>query len=114
MQILEKAVMRDGTHIQLEDWSEHNTIEYPTLHGLTIGAYPKAKNTGRYGWVQRGKEFRLSICMSTYSGYTNEQVKADYEALKLGNKKLEDLAQHFWNWEKDMWYLGMDVEDRNY
>ena len=27
-----------------------------------------------------------------------------------GIKSLEDLAAHFWNGEKDMWYLGMDVE----
>ena len=34
----------------------------------------------------------------------------DFEALKSGIKSLEDLATHFWNGEKDMWYLGMDVE----
>ena len=37
-------------------------------------------------------------------------VRADFEALKSGKKSLEDLAAHFWNGKKDMWYLGMDVE----
>ena len=114
MQILEKFVMPNGVHIQLEDWSEDNTEAYPTLHGMTIGAYPVSKHTGRYGWIKRGQPFRLSIHMSTYAGYTNEQVKKDYEAIKAGEKKLEDLAPHFWNLEQDMWYLGMDIEDRGY
>lgn len=114
MQILEKAIMSNGTHIQLEDWSEHNTEDYPTLHGMAIGAYPIAQNYGKYGWTQRGKIFRISIHMSTYSGYTNEQVRADYAALKSGSKKLEDLAPHFWYRERDMWYLGMDVENMGY
>ena len=34
-------------------------------------------------------------------------VKADYEALKNGEKNLEDLADHFWNGKKDMYYLRM-------
>ena len=36
--------------------------------------------------------------------------KADFEALKSGEKTLEDLADQFWNGEKDMWLLGMNVE----
>lgn len=114
MKILEKGTMPNGTEIQLEDWSEHNTAEYPDLHGMTIGAYPTAKNTGKYRWVQGGKKFRLSISKNSYADYSNEQVKADYENLKSGRKKLEDLAPHFWNGQKDMWYLGMDVPNQNY
>jgi hypothetical protein len=110
MKILEKSTMPDGTKIQLEDWSEHNTEEYPDLYGLTIGAYPIAKNTGKYEWVKGGRTFRLSISKNKYSGYTNDNVKADFEALKNGEKKLEDLSAHFWYGEKDAWYLGMDVE----
>lgn len=110
MKILEKAIIPNGIEIQLEDWSEHNTEEYPDLYGLTICAYPIAKNTGKYRWVEGGKRFRLSIHQNKYTGYTNENVKADYEALKNGEKKLEDLSKYFWNLERDMWYLGMDVE----
>lgn len=110
MKVIERAVMTDGTNIQLEDWREHNTEEFPNLYGLTIGAYPVAKNTSKHRWIQDGKTFRLSISQNKYTGYTNDDAKADFEALKSGEKKLEDLYKHFWNLEKDMWYLGMNVE----
>ena len=114
MKILETAFTPNGTEIQLEDWSEHNTPEYPHLHGLMIGAYPVAKNTSKYRWIEGGKKFRLSISMNSYVGYTNEQVQNDYKCLKTGQKTLKDLSEHFWNHEKDMWYLGMDVENNGY
>jgi len=114
MKILERALTPDGTEIQLEDWSEHNTEQYPDLYGLTIGAYPIAKNTGKYRWIEGGKTFRLSISKNKYMDYTDDDVKADFEALKNGKKKLEDLSKHFWNLEKDMWYLGMNVENKGY
>lgn len=110
MKILERAIMPDGTKILLEDWSDHNTEEFPDLYGLTIAAYPVAKNAGKYGWIRSGEEFRLSILQNKYWNYSNDDVQADFEALKNGTKSLEDLAVHFNNREKDMWYLGMDVE----
>ena len=114
MKVLEKATMPNGTEIQLEDWSEHNTKEYPNLYGFEICAYPVAKNTGKYRWVEGGQKFRLSIASNLYMNYTDDDVKKDYAMLKSGEKKLQDLADHFWNREKDAWYLGMDVENRNY
>jgi hypothetical protein len=114
MKILEKTIIPDGTEIQLEDWSEHNSKKYPDLYGLTIGAYPIAKNTGKYRWIEGGQRFRLSISQNKYTGYTNDNVKADFEALKNGEKKLEDLSKYFWNLEKDAWYLGMNVENKGY
>lgn len=109
MKIIEHAIMPDGTAILLEDWSDENTEQFPDLYGLTIGAYPIAKNTGKY-WIQGGQPFRLTISQNKYTGYSNDDVRADFEALKNGTKALENLAAHFWNGEKDMWYLGMDVE----
>lgn len=114
MKVLEKAIMPNGIEIQLEDWSEHNSEDYPNLYGFTIGAYPEAQRTGLYRFVQGGQKFRLSISNNNYMGYTNDQVRADYEALKSGEKKLEDLSERFWNHEKDMWYLGMDVEYKDW
>lgn len=110
MKIIEKAKMPDGTTIQLEDWSEHNTEEYPNLYGLGIGAYPIAKNTGKYRLIESRNEFRLSIAMNNYTGYTNRDLKTDFKMLKSGEKKLEDLSVRFWNGDKDKWYLGMDVK----
>lgn len=114
MKILERAVMPDGTEILLEDWKEHNTKEYPNLYGLCIAAYPIAKNTSKYKWIESGSEFRLHIPMNEYKDYTNEKVKLDFESLKDGTKTLHDLSDHFYNGEKDMWYLGMDVEYKDY
>ena len=110
MKIIERAIMPDGTKIFLEDWSDKNTEQFPDLYGLTIGAYPIAKNTGKYGWIRSGEPFCIHISQNKYTGYCNDDVRADFEALKNGTKSLEDLAAHFWNSEKDMWYLGMDVE----
>lgn len=110
MKVIEHATMPDGTEIQLEDRSDKNTQQFSDLYGLTIAAYPIAKNTGKYGWIRSGETFRISISQNKYTGYFNEDVRADFEALKNGTKSLKDLAEHFWNGEKDMWYLGMDVE----
>lgn len=110
MKVVERAVMPDGTKIQLEDWSEHNTEKSPNLYGLQIGAYPTAKNTNKYRCIEDGKTFRLTISTNEYSGYTNKDVRMDFEELKNGKKQLENLASHFWNDKKDMWYLGMDVK----
>lgn len=110
MKVIEKAIIPDGTEIQLEDWSEHNTEEYPNLYGLQIGAYPIAKHTGKYRLIEDRNTFRLTIAMNEYSGYSNKEVKLDFEALKNGEKRLEELSSHFWNGKKDMWYLGMDVK----
>lgn len=114
MKILEKAITPDGIEIQLEDWREHNTKDYPNLHGCTIGAYPMAKNSGEYKWVESGETFRLSIPTNNYAGYTSAMVLDDFEALRNGKKKLEDLAEHFGNGLKDMYYLGMDDESKIY
>lgn len=102
--------MSNGTEIQLEDWRESNTKEYPDLYGLTIGAYLITKNTGKHRWIESGNKFRFQISMNQYNGYSNDDVKADFEALKNGEKSLEDLSDRFWNCEKDMWILGMNVE----
>ena len=105
--IIDKAVLSDGTKIQLEDWHSENTEKYPDLHGYTIGAYPIAKNTNKWGLIKTGKTFRLSIARNEYANYTDDMVLADYEALKNGTKTLADLREHFWNREKDAFYLGL-------
>lgn len=52
--------------------------------------------------------------MNQYTGYSNNDVKADFEALKSGEKSLEDLKNYFWNGEKDMWLLGMNIEYKDW
>ena len=95
--IIDKAVLSDGTKIQLEDWHDKNTI----------GAYPIAKNTNKWGLIRKGESFRLGISQNKYRNYTEENVLSDYEALKNGDKTLIDLREYFWNTKKDEFYLGL-------
>lgn len=114
MRVIDRAVMPDGTEIKLEDWHGHNTPEFPKLHGYAIAAYPKAKNTGKYGWVKINERFRLQISRNEYHGYTDDMVLADYEALKNGTKTLTDLRKHFCNVGKDEFYLGLIDKEPEY
>lgn len=95
MKILEKSIMPNGTEIQLEDWSGK----------LSIGAYPIAKNG--YGFVKHGEKFCLTISENQYIGYTNDDVRADFEKLKSDEKQLEDMTHLFWNGKKDAIMLGI-------
>lgn len=103
--IIDKAILPDGTKIQLEDWHSENSEKYPDLYGYMIGAYPVAKNTDKWGLIKTGRTFRLSIARN--ENYTDDMVLADYEALKNETKTLADLKKHFWNREKDVFYLGL-------
>ncbi len=110
MKVLEKAILENGVHVQLEDWRDKNTAEYPTLYGLTIAAYPIAGRSD--GWIYGGEKFRLEINYNQYVNYTNDMVLADYRALVNAEKSLEDLADHFYYGEKDKWRLGMATDYR--
>lgn len=113
MHVVDRAVMPDGIKIQLEDWHDENTKECPDLHGYTIGAYPIAKNTDKWGLIRKGKTFRLGIAQNKYRNYTDENVLSDYEALKIGYKTLADLREYFWYGKKDEFYLGLiDTEPK--
>ena len=105
--IIDSAVLPDGTKIQLEDWHSENTKAFPNLYVYMIGAYPIAKNTNKWGLIKTGERFRLDIARNEYAKYTDDMVLADYEALKNGTKTLADLREHFWNREKDAFYLGL-------
>ena len=107
MKVIDKTAMADGTKVQLEDWHENNTPDFPKLYGYTIGAYPVAKNTGKYGWGETGKPFRLTISRNEYRGYTDDMVLTDYEALKNGTKTLLDLREWFYCGKRDEFYLGL-------
>ncbi len=102
MKLVEFSKMPDGTEIQLEDWSD----SYPGLFSLRIVVYPIAERTVRYRWIEGGRKFRLDL-----SRYENDdEVRADYDALKSGAKKLQECANRFCNGKRDMWILGMDVQ----
>ncbi len=98
MKIIEKSKMLDGTIIQIEDWQE----DYSHIKTLEIGAYPKAKNTSKNGYIENNNTFRLSLI----NFKSNEEVKNVFEKLKGGITKLEDLQEHFYS-VNDKFYLGL-------
>jgi len=101
MIVRERSEMPDGTKIQIEDWKE----DYPGVHDtLTIAAYPKAKNTGKYSWVRKGETFRLEISRGFK---TDEHVKEVFDMLSIGCMKLEDLADNYWDGQKAKFYMGL-------
>lgn len=97
MKILEKSTMKNGVEIQLEDWNGK----------LAIGAYPVAKNG--FGFIKYGEIFRLTISENQYIGYCNNDVKEDFEKLKIGEKQFEDMKKFFWNGKKDAILLGIET-----
>ena len=99
MEIIKKAVMPDGTHIQLEDWGS----DYPSVNkNYTIGAYPICQNTVG-NWIKSGEKFRLDI--SRFN--TDDDVKQIFEDLTSGKITLADLRKHFWYTYKDEYRLGL-------
>lgn len=99
MEIIKKATMPDGTHIQLEDWS----ADYPNIYeNYTIGAYPICQNTVGY-WIRSGEKFRLTI--SHFSA--DDDVKQIFEDLTSGKITLADLRNYFWYTYKDEYRLGL-------
>lgn len=101
MVVKERNIMPDGTNIQIEDWKE----DYPGVHDtFIIAAYPKAKNTGKHSWVKKGDPFRLELSRGFK---TDEFVQDLFEKLVQGKTTLEELAVHYWNGDKDMYYMGL-------
>ena len=100
MEIIKKAVMPDGTHIQLEDWRK----DYPNVYDdFTIAAYPIAQNTINGSWIKSGEKFRLDI--SRFNA--DDDVKQIFEDLISGKITLADLRKHFWYTYKDEYRLGL-------
>ena len=95
MEVLKRSTTPQGVKILLEHW--------PECGHYTIGAYPIARNTGRYGWTQRGRHFRLTI--------KTDNPQSDFEALETGSRKLEDMENQYWNGEKDRYYMGLRDTD---
>lgn len=82
--IIDKAVLSDGTKIQLEDWHSENSEKYPDLYGYMIGAYPKAKNTA--------KENSLEYVDSFETGKRN--ILFDFSLLDNTDKLTDEEKQY--------------------
>ena len=77
--------------IQLEDWREDYGVYF-------IGAYPIAKNSST--WVRGGEPFRLTI--------NTDNARADFDALKTGAKKINEMSNQFYDRKRAMYYLGIN------
>lgn len=99
--ITRRDTMPDGTKIQIEDWKE----VYPDIEKtVMIAAYPIAKSDSI--WIRKGESFRLQISRSFSS---DKEVECIYQGLIDGVIKLEDLAEHYYNGDKDKFYMGMEA-----
>lgn len=104
MKVCDKSIMPDGTKIQLEDWKS----DYSCFKTLSIGAYPKAKQSSDNYLIKINEPFRLEMNRNWKS---DKEVIAAYQDLILGKKKLEDFKDKFWNLGKDQYYLGLKVKE---
>lgn len=95
MKVLEKAIMPDGTKIQIEDWKE----DYSCFDTLSIATYPitqRLPQSKKLYFHESGRPFRVDI----NRGWNNdEEVKKAFENLKNGKKSVKDFSGQFW----DLW-----------
>lgn len=99
MKVIKKSQMPDGTNIQIEDWRE----DYSFIKTISIGAYPKAKNSSETGFIQRNRTFRLGL----EDFESDKQVENIFNQLEKGDITLEELSNYFREGHKDMYFLGM-------
>lgn len=87
MKILNKAVLPNGTNIQIEEWSEDYSF-YP--YGATLATYPKSKvNIDGQFAPKWNKTFRCDFKFNNH-----EEALQAYNDLILGNKVLSDYANY--------------------
>ena len=98
MQVIRKGTTPNGTHIQIEDWSE----SYPGTckKNATIGFYPMAlhdiideDNPHFPAYPKRGETFR-----SEFSFNTEEEAKEAFNALQIGEKSFMDFLDNYSNY----------------
>ena len=96
MKIIRKGTTPNGTHIQIEDWSENYTFHNKNA---TIGFYPMAlENIYREDkphWTpypKRGETFRASFDFNT-----EEEALEAFDSLQSGEKSFMDFLDNYSN-----------------
>lgn len=89
MKILKRGAMKDGTEIQIEDWSN----VYPSEPvASTISAYPVAKRSSKQEFgPKEGQIFRLEMKFSS-----KEETEEAFGLLVSGKKRLDDCYFNFY------------------
>lgn len=84
--MLERAVMPDGTGIQINDWSENYSCD---AYGSELAAYAISKNTCKGPFAPKVNEkWRFGFIFNSH-----EECKEAFEKLKTGEAVLKDYAE---------------------
>ncbi len=95
MEVLERAKMKDGTRIQIENWKN----DYDFIKTLNIAVYPIA---------QRGSEANKTFRLELENFKNDAEVKEVFSKLEKGKIEITELTQYFMNGTKDEYLLGID------
>jgi hypothetical protein len=83
LKVLTKGIMPDGTHVQIEDWSEDYSF---CSYGSTIAGYPKSKMSHEGAFSPKGNEtYRFS-----FSFESETETRTAFDGLLAGTKALAD------------------------
>jgi hypothetical protein len=87
MKVLQKGIMPDGTHIQIEEWHEsYDFIPY----GSTMASYPISNRTKPGAFAPKaGEQYRFSFDFSS----AEEALKA-FKSLESGEAVLSDYREN--------------------
>lgn len=95
MEVLERAKMKDGTRIQIENWKN----DYDFIKTLNIAVYPIA---------QRGSEANKTFRLELENFESDAEVEEIFNRLERGKIELAELTNYFRNGTKDEYLLGID------
>ncbi|ARC83127.1 hypothetical protein U732_12 [Clostridium argentinense CDC 2741] len=88
MKVLEKGVMPNGTHIQIEEWNEdHSFMPY----GSMLISYPKSKASHKGSFAPKTDE----IYRFEFSFKSEKEAKCAFNDLLAGNKALHNFKENF-------------------
>ncbi|WP_275372659.1 hypothetical protein [Clostridium tertium] len=88
MKVLEKGIMPDGTHIQIEDWSSDYNIH---SYGCDLATFPKSKSTHSGPFEPKANEtYRFEFKFDS-----NTDAMIAFNSLITGDKQLFYFIEYF-------------------
>ena len=87
MKVVKTGTLKDGTNIQIEDWSEDYTFHN---RADVLASYPKSKMTHKGAYAPKaGETYRFSFRFRSA-----EETNAAFNDLKEGRKILSDFKNY--------------------
>jgi alpha-galactosidase/6-phospho-beta-glucosidase family protein len=87
MKVLDKRIIKDGTKIQIEDWSEDYSFY---KYGYTLASYPESKRTHKGQFAPKeGKIYRFDFKFNSF-----QEVQQAFNELLEGIKTLADFKEN--------------------